>query len=111
MAEHLHPSSASPRPHGHGFIAARDRQQARFAGSGIVCNAQMTGRQLQQFCRVSPSGEMLLRQAVTHFCLSPRAYDRILKVARTIADLAGSETITDAHLMEAVSCRKSGLNG
>ena len=90
-------------------IAARDRQQARFAGSGIVCNAQMTGRQLQQFCRVSPSGEMLLRQAVTHFRLSPRAYDRILKVARTIADLAGSETITDAHLMEAVSCRKSGL--
>ncbi len=91
-------------------IAARAWQQARLSGSGILCNAQMTGRQLQKFCRLSPAGESLLRQAVVRFKLSPRAYDRILKVARTIADLAGSERIEDRHLMEAVSCRKSGLD-
>jgi magnesium chelatase family protein len=90
-------------------IAARALQESRLAGTGLVCNAQMTGRHLQKFCRISPAGEKLLRQAVVHFHLSPRAYDRILKVARTIADLAGSECISDQHLLEAVSCRKSGL--
>lgn len=90
-------------------IAARTRQAARLASSGLVCNAQMTGRHLQKFCRVSPTGERLLHQAIQQFRLSPRAYDRILKVARTIADLAGSENISDQHLLEAVSCRKSGF--
>ena len=91
-------------------VAARQIQEARLAGTGLVCNAQMTGRHLQKFCRISASGERLLHQAILQFRLSPRAYDRILKVARTIADLAGSESISDQHLLEAVSCRKSGFN-
>ena len=103
------PDGESSRTIRERVIAARARQEARLAGTGLVCNAQMTGRHLQKFCRITPAGERLLHQAVLHFHLSPRAYDRILKVARTIADLAGSETIEDRHLMEAVSFRKTGL--
>jgi len=88
-------------------IAARERQQARFAGSGIFCNRQMSPRQLRAFCALDPRGEALLRSAIDRFKLSPRAYDRILKVARTIADLAGSEAIAEEHLFEAVTYRRS----
>ena len=70
------------------------------------CNAQLSSRDLQKFCTVAPSGQMLLRQAISHYKLSPRAYDRILKVARTIADLAGSADIRDEHLFEAINYRK-----
>ncbi len=91
-------------------IAARDIQKARFAGlRGIYCNARMGSRELQKYCRLDPGCEMLLRQAITRFKLSPRAYDRILKVARTIADLAGAEKISEAAIFEAVNYRKAGF--
>ncbi len=91
-------------------IAARKIQENRFAHRrGIYCNARMGSAELQQFCRLSPQGEMLLRQAITRFKLSPRAYDRILKVARTIADLAGSENIPENAIFEAINYRKAGF--
>ena len=86
-------------------IAARKIQAERFARSGIYCNAQMESRELQQFCTLPTASIALLRQAITHFKLSPRAYDRTLKVARTIADLAGAQTIAAEHLMEAINYR------
>lgn len=67
----------------------------------------MTGRDLQKHCRIAPAGQLLLRQAIARFKLSPRAYDRILKVARTIADLAQSESIQESHLFEAIGYRGS----
>jgi magnesium chelatase family protein len=67
----------------------------------------MGSRELQQYCRLSPGSEALLRQAITRFKLSPRAYDRILKVARTIADLAGAEEIPESAVFEAVNYRKA----
>lgn len=57
--------------------------------------------------RIAPAGQLLLRQAIARFKLSPRAYDRILKVARTIADLAQSESIQESHLFEAIGYRGS----
>lgn len=86
-------------------IAARQIQSERFGKSGIFCNAHMSPRDLQHFCRIGQSGETLLRNAIRRFSLSPRAYDRILKVARTIADLGGEYDIQEAHLYEAVNYR------
>lgn len=88
-------------------IRAREIQQRRFAGLPIHCNGQMGSRELQEFCRISDTGKTLLRQAVTRFKLSPRAYDRILKVARTIADLGGCEALCEEHLFEAINYRKN----
>ena len=89
--------------------AAREIQQERFRGSPCFCNARMSPRDMNRCCGIDWQGEKLLRQAITRFQLSPRAYDRILKVARTIADLAASETIREEHLLEAVSYRVSGM--
>ncbi|MGE4563330.1 MAG: YifB family Mg chelatase-like AAA ATPase [Victivallaceae bacterium] len=89
-------------------IAARERQKARFESAGVHCNARLSGRELQRFCRLGPQSELMLRQAITRLKLSPRAYDRILKVGRTIADLAGSESLRDEHLFEAIGYRKLG---
>ena len=88
-------------------IAARERQYARTKrlNAGELCNSRLTPRMIREFCAVTPSQELLLREAIRRFKLSPRAYDRILKVARTIADLAGSENIRDEHLFEAVNYR------
>ncbi len=87
-------------------IAARRRQQARYQGRGRVsCNARMATRDLQDFCALSPSTLELLRFAMQDQNLSARAYDRILKVARTIADLAGSDTLSEEHVSEAVQYR------
>jgi len=89
--------------------AARKVQQHRFRNSpGIHCNANMGSRETNQFCRLSASGVTLLRQAIAKFSLSPRAYDRILRVSRTIADLANSPDIADEHILEAVSYRRAG---
>jgi magnesium chelatase family protein len=85
--------------------AARARQHARFAGTTIPHNAAMGTRQLRQYCQLDAAGERLLAQAMRHYGLSARAYDRIRKVARTIADLAGEEAITPAHLSEAIQYR------
>ena len=88
-------------------MAARERQYARtMAATGReLCNSRLTPRLLREFCRVSPTQELMLREAIRRFKLSPRAYDRILKAARTIADLAGSETLRDEHIFEAVNYR------
>jgi len=86
-------------------VAAREFQLRRFAGRPFSCNSRMTSADLQKFCVVTPGSQKLLIEAIRRFHLSPRAYDRILKVARTIADLAGSPDIAEAHLFEAVSYR------
>jgi len=84
---------------------ARDLQVARFAGTGIYCNAHMSPRQLRQFCKVSDEVRDLLRSAISQLSLSARAYDRILKLSRTIADLAGEPEIGIPHVAEAIQYR------
>lgn len=86
-------------------VRAREIQQHRFAGTGIHCNAQMTPKMLRRFCPVDAQGDKLLQYSLTKLGLSARAYDRILKVARTIADLAASADLLPPHLMEALSYR------
>jgi magnesium chelatase family protein len=85
--------------------AARAQQAARFAGSRVASNAQMTHAQVRRHCRLEPALGDLLERAMDKFALSARAYDRILKVARTIADLAGAEKIEAPHLLEAIQYR------
>lgn len=87
-------------------IAARRLQEERLGRRKLYCNAQLTSRDLQEFCRLSSGGQMLMRQAIARFKLSPRAYDRILKVARTIADLAGSASLQEEHIFEAINYRR-----
>lgn len=87
-------------------IKAREIQAARFAEhKGIYCNAQMGSRLLHEVAQVNDEGLELLRTAMTRLDLSARAYDRILKVARTIADLEGEESIAASHIAEAVGYR------
>ena len=86
-------------------VAARARQRHRFSGNALHTNAQMQGRQIERFCHVDAAGEKLLAQAAHAYRLSARAYHRILKVARTIADLAGETDIQSAHLAEAIHYR------
>ena len=86
--------------------AARRRQRARFAGRrGVYANAHMGPRDLRRYCRVGMSGESLLREAITRLGLSARAYHRVLKIARTIADLAGADDIDVPHVAEAIQYR------
>ncbi|WP_338834738.1 Competence protein ComM [Moorella humiferrea] len=90
--------------------AARLKQRERFKGTGVACNAAMTPRQVHQFCRLEHQARTLLRDAFNKLGLSMRAHDRLLKVARTIADLEGAETITAAHLAEAIQYRSLDWN-
>lgn len=85
--------------------AARDIQNARFAGTDITCNARITPGRLQSDCPVSDTGIKLLRNAFDRLGLSARAYDRVLKVARTIADLDKSEMLESRHIAEAIQYR------
>ena len=87
-------------------VAARQRQQARFKDKPkITCNARMGRRELKSYCALDDATMELLKFAMTDLNLSARAYDRILKVARTIADLAGAENITSEHISEAIQYR------
>ncbi len=86
-------------------MAARLIQQKRYAGAPIHCNAALSGKALRRYCALTPAGQQILLRAVEELALSARAYDRILKVARTIADLAGSPDIEEPHLYEAVQYR------
>lgn len=86
-------------------VAARKIQSARFAGMSIHTNSMMNSRCLREFCPLSEESSVLLRRAMERFNLSARAYDRIIKVARTIADLAGMEQIEPAHIAEAIGYR------
>ena len=85
--------------------AARQIQRRRFGGDGTMCNAHIGTKELRQFCALSAEGEELMHQAFDAMGLSARSYDRILRVARTIADLAGSETIEPEHVAEAIQYR------
>ncbi len=84
---------------------ARKIQQARFAGTATTCNAKMTEKQIEQYCALSEAGRKLLAGVFEKLGLSARAYNKILKLARTIADLDGSESIAEAHLLEAIRYR------
>ncbi|MEP6756349.1 MAG: YifB family Mg chelatase-like AAA ATPase [Chthonomonadales bacterium] len=86
-------------------MAARDRQSSRFEGRTFYCNAQMGAREIREFCVVSDTVRNVLRQAIQQLSLSARAYDRLLKVARTLADLGGSDEIEVAHVAEAIQFR------
>jgi magnesium chelatase family protein len=88
------------------IMKAREVQKHRFAKSRkTTCNARMSHAQLKEHCRLDDRGNELLKNAMTDLNFSARAYDRILKVARTIADLAGSDSIAPDHLLEALSYR------
>ena len=87
-------------------VKARKTQEERFKSHpGIHCNAQMSSRMIHQYAEPDDSGLNMLRTAMTRLNLSARAYDRILKVARTIADIEGSEHVLLPHLAEAISYR------
>ena len=86
-------------------VAARERQLERFRETDIHCNAMMNSAMLRQFAPLDKSCSELLERAMTHLSLSARAYDRIIKVARTIADLDGAEQITPQHISEAIGYR------
>ncbi len=92
-------------------IAARARQLTRLAGTGAYANAHMTARHLRRLCRLDPGATSLLDHAYERLHLSARACDRVIKVAQTIADLAGAETIDAGHLGESLSYRTSGRHG
>jgi len=85
--------------------AARAIQLARFRGGSIFCNAQMSARDLRQHCQPDGAAETLLENAMSKLGLSARAYTRILKVARTIADLGGATDITAGPVAEAIQYR------
>ena len=94
--------------------AARDIQNKRFSDEGpkdIICNADMRVGEIRQFCKLQDEGQGLMRAAMTQLNLSARAYHRILKLARTIADLAGSEDIQSVHLAEALQYRPKIMMG
>lgn len=87
-------------------IAARERQAWRFRKvEGLYSNAAMASRQIREHCQLDSAGEALLRRAIGQLSLSARSYDRILKVARTVADLAASEAIQAVHVAEAIQYR------
>lgn len=87
-------------------VRARTVQAERFKGQeGIHCNAQMNSRQVRRHCALDASGQSLMKLAIQRLGLSARAYDRILKVSRTIADMGGAETIQPEHVSEAIQYR------
>lgn len=87
-------------------VRARSIQSERYQNmEGIYANAQMSSTMAREYCKLNPGGQQLLKNAMNRLQLSARAYDRILKVARTIADLAASEDIQMEHLAEAIQYR------
>ena len=87
--------------------AAREIQKRRFEGTAVSCNAYMTPPMIGQYCALNAAGEKLMQNAFDRLGLTGRSHDRILRMARTIADLEGSESITAAHLAEAIQYRSN----
>ena len=93
-------------------IKARDVQEKRYKDNpGVYCNAQMSSKMLKEICLINTVGANLLKAAMEKLNLSARAYDRILKVSRTIADLAESDEIKPEHLAEAIQYRSLDREG
>ena len=88
---------------------ARAIQLERFAGTGIVCNAQMSPRMVRTYCELSEPAKDMLRLAFKSMSFSARANDKILRTARTIADLAGSEEIESQHISEAIQFKRMDI--
>ena len=91
-------------------IAARNTQLRRFFDEHIYSNAQMGPRLIRKYCALSSESEQIMENAVTKLGFSARGYDRILKVARTVADLEGAEDLEPKHLSEAVQYRTLDRN-
>ena len=89
---------------------ARDIQLKRFKGLKITSNAEMNNKQLKQFCNLDEQSILLLKQAISKLNLSARAFHRVIKIARTIADLEGSEKIKSNHIAEALQYRPATDN-
>ena len=89
--------------------AAREVQKQRFAGTEVSCNAYMTPAMIGRYCQLDDAGERLMQGAFDRLGLTGRSHDRILRMARTIADLEGSEHIEASHLAEAIQFRSSGI--
>jgi magnesium chelatase family protein len=92
-------------------MAARERQRQRYERMGFYCNARLANKLLRLWCKVDREGQKLLRNAVDNLGLSMRAHDHILKISRTIADLAGTERIHEEHLAEAIQFRTLDREG
>ena len=88
---------------------AREVQKDRFSGTDVACNAQMTPAMVGEYCTLDAAGEKLLKGAFERLGLTARSHDRLLRVARTIADLDGSETIEAHHLAEAIQYRNTDI--
>jgi len=89
--------------------AARAVQAARFAGTETMCNAQMSPGMLGEYCALDATGEKVLEAAFRRMGLTARSHDRILRVARTIADLDGETNITATHVAEAIQYRNTNI--
>ena len=89
--------------------AARAIQEKRFAGTTVSCNAHMAPAQIGQFCALDAAGEALMKSAFDRMGLTARSHDRILRVARTIADLDGAAAIGPEHLAEAIQYRNTDI--
>ena len=88
---------------------ARQRQRERFTGGEVACNADMRPAEVRKYCELDDTCRTLMRTAMNQLQLSARAYHRVLKLARTIADLAGAEQIQPAHLAEALQYRPRSI--
>ncbi len=84
---------------------ARSRQEARFTEKASPVNSEMTAKEIKQFCKLDENCELLLKAAVSELGFSARAHSRILKVAKTIADIEGDDNIKPEHLSEAIQYR------
>ena len=91
--------------------AARERQRQRFTDSTLACNADMRPAEVREYCQLDETSNSLMRTAMSQLQLSARAYHRVLKLARTIADLAGSGDIAPEHLAEALQYRPRDMIG